>query len=87
MSTDKPNKETIEALKQVDQNENVNGPFKTIRLENTKENRMVQQVAATMGLSGYYLSEDLVRLLQEVASGKLDVEDAIEEWAKKCTDK
>lgn len=52
-------------------------------LENNKTNRIIQQVAATMAIEGMYLPEELIKIMQEVAAGKMSVEDAIEEWAKK----
>ncbi len=91
---DKPNKETIEALQQVHSKENLSGPFDsiddylhTIILENNKTNRAIQQVAATMAIEGMYLPKELIRIMQDVASGRMSEEDALEEWLNICDNK
>lgn len=52
-------------------------------LEDTKENRQLQQVVATMAIEDMYLSEDFIRELIKVQKGEKTYEQLRQEVIKK----
>lgn len=48
-------------------------------VENTKENRTLQQVAATMAIEDMYLDKDFLNKMLQVSRGEKTTEEIIEE--------
>ena len=56
-----------------------------IIVENTKENRAVQQAVASLAIEGMYVSKDFVNTMLQVARGEKTEEEVIEEIKQKYT--
>jgi hypothetical protein len=52
-------------------------------VENTKENRALQQVVATMAIEDMYFDKDFLEKMLQVSKGEKTTEEIIEEIKKK----
>ena len=52
-------------------------------VEDTRENRSVRNVVATMAIEGMYFDEDFIKEMLKVANGEKTSEEMIEEIKKK----
>lgn len=48
-------------------------------VENTKENRALQQVVATMSIEGMYFDKDFLEKMLQVSKGEKTTEEIVEE--------
>ena len=48
-------------------------------VDNTKENRMVKRVAATMAIENMYVDKSFITKMMEISNGEKDVEEIIKE--------
>ncbi len=54
-------------------------------VENTKENRALQQAVAAMAVEGMYLDEDFLKEMIRVSKGEKTTEEVIEEVKREYT--